>query len=226
MRDNGIPNIPGIKIGGVLDTYTRKQADERFQSTLSEEQLANIDDVPSKASKKELEAVRKALDGDKQDNLTPKQLAVLADIEKLDLMVQEEIGKINKETEESLEAVRTEGERVEDSLPDDYVALSETVSNTANAIKGFTNDNVVSLTDVSPIKHIMGVKVTGVDNPENVTVARYGKNIIGGNKDVSIPWGTANVDFDSNTQEFTINGTGSSTSNIAFENFGYKIYPV
>lgn len=53
----------------------------------------------------------------------------------------------------------------------------------ANAVKGNLKGEIVRADDVSPVEHIVNVKVDHAD-PTSVTVTRYGKNMF----DSSIPW--------------------------------------
>lgn len=53
----------------------------------------------------------------------------------------------------------------------------------ANALKGTASDKAIVITDVSPIEHEMGVKVSGVSDVSAVKVLAYGKNLF--DKDTS-----------------------------------------
>lgn len=52
-----VPKYPKMSIGGIIDAYSKKQSDEKFQEKLTEEQLANIAAVPDKADAAELEVL-------------------------------------------------------------------------------------------------------------------------------------------------------------------------
>lgn len=46
-------DFPDMEMGGVIDSYTKEQADKKFQEKLSEEQLQNIEDVQKKVAKEQ-----------------------------------------------------------------------------------------------------------------------------------------------------------------------------
>lgn len=52
-----VPKYPKMSVGGIIDTYTKQQADEKFQDKLTDEQLASIAAVPDKANAADLEAL-------------------------------------------------------------------------------------------------------------------------------------------------------------------------
>lgn len=111
----------------------------------------------------------------------------------------------------AIENIQAEEKRVEDSLQENYVELL----NTANAIRGTASGEVVAITDISPIKHTMDVKVTGIDNPENVTVTRRGKNLLGIETIVTNNVDGVNVTFDYDKQELTLDGKVTDSSGIS-----------
>ena len=67
--------------------------------------------------------------------------------------------------------VESKGQSVADSLPDDYIKLSEKVKNVANALKGAASGEAVGITDVSPLEHTMGVKVRSKNIAYDATYA-------------------------------------------------------
>ncbi len=81
------------------------------------------------------------------------------------------------------ETVEQKGQSVADSLPDDYMALSEKVKNVSNTLKGTAKSvgGIVSMHDVSPLEHMMSVKVRkkAASIPwSDVRIKKYGKNIL------------------------------------------------
>lgn len=116
---------------------------------------------------------------------------------------------------------------IADSLPPDYMELSEDVSNKANAIKGTASGDEVVITDISPDTHTLNVKVNGVDNPENVTVARLGKNILCFKEDCTTRYDIPYVknmgvtwEYKPDKQEFVLTGTSNRNainSNLLLE---------
>lgn len=69
---------------------------------------------------------------------------------------------------------------------------------------------VVTIAEISPIVRTLDVKVTGTENPENVTIARCGKNLFGGFENSFPRTGTSVTWTCNDSQEFTINGTVGS----------------
>lgn len=125
-------------------------------------------------------------------------------------------GAVNDIIQKHTDAVN-EMQIIADSLPSDYMELSEDVSNKANAIKGTASGEEVVITDLSPDTHTLNVKVSGVDNPENVTVARLGKNILCFNEDCT-PTYYQNVlwEYKPDRQEFLLTGKSNSTAVNSF----------
>lgn len=76
----------------------------------------------------------------------------------------------------------------------------------ANAIRGYADGEVVRVNDVSPIKHIVSVKVDH-DTPTTVTVTRCGKNLL------PYPYIHKENTVTSNGITFTDNGDGTITAN-------------
>lgn len=74
----------------------------------------------------------------------------------------------------------------------------------ANAVKGYAEGEVVRVDDVSPVEHIVNVKVDHVD-PTTVTLTRCGKNLI--------PYPYVSKTNTTNGITFTDNGDGSVTIN-------------
>lgn len=70
-------------------------------------------------------------------------------------LTEEGIRNINTEKEKAVASVESAGQRVLDSIPEDYTDLS---ANIANALKRAVSGEAVGITDVSPIGHTMGVK--------------------------------------------------------------------
>ena len=69
------------------------------------------------------------------------------------------LNAIETEKTNSCNAIEQKGQSVVDSLPDDYISLSEKVSNAANAIKGTVRGESIVITDVSPLEHVMDVRL-------------------------------------------------------------------
>lgn len=81
----------------------------------------------------------------------------------------------------------------------------------------------VSIAD-TVIHSINRVRVTGIDNPKSVTVARCGKNILGFREDTGGTMYGITCTFNPETQEITLNGT--STYNLSIDGIVYfKICP-
>lgn len=80
----------------------------------------------------------------------------------------------------------------------------------------------VSIAD-TVIRSINRVRVTGTDNPESVTVARCGKNILGFSENTGGTMYGITYTFNPETQEITLNGT--STYSTAIDRVYFKICP-
>lgn len=56
-------------------------------------------------------------------------------------------------------------------------ATKDAAQHVANALKGNVAGEIVSMPDISPLEHLLNVKVSGVDNVENVKLLVQGKNL-------------------------------------------------
>ena len=122
----------------------------------------------------------------------------------------EGVTNINTAKETAMEEIEAKGESTKNSLPDDYVALSEAVNDRANALKGSAIGSSVHLDDVSPVAHKPIVKVSGVENLNEVTLLQNGKNLSKNVKRTSGGSSTLIANLDNNV--LTINGTDTSNT--------------
>jgi len=79
----------------------------------------------------------------------------------------------------------------------------------SNAIKESGSGKVIRFDDVSPIEHNVKVKISGDDivNMSRTKVHTFGKNIFGFEESFSVTQGGITIDYDNETQIFTLNGT-------------------
>lgn len=99
-------------------------------------------------------------------------------------------------TAAEVQRVQSESERMlaEAERQEAYKQMNNTF---ANALKGSASGSVVFLDDVSPVEHKAEVKVSGVENLENVTLIQTGKNL---------------------SKNVTRNDTGSSSVRVTLDN--------
>lgn len=93
------------------------------------------------------------------------------------------LADIQTEKNKACDTVEQKGQSVADSLPDDYIKLSDKVKNVSNTLKGTakSTNSLVSMHDVSPLEHIMSVNVKKKNNSitwSDIKVKKYGKNIL------------------------------------------------
>lgn len=84
----------------------------------------------------------------------------------------------------------------------------------ANAVVGYAEGESVRVDDVSPVEHIVNVKVDHTD-PTSVKVVKCEKNFWQ-NKDVTFPktFSGVTVDYDPDTQIYTFNGTSTAPADV------------
>ena len=88
-----------------------------------------------------------------------------------------------------------------ETIPDDYTELTAKVNESANAIKGKLSGAVVSADDVSPVEHLMNVKV-------------HGKNLL---KNTAVTQTIEGVTFTTNSDgSVTANGTAGASAPIRY----------
>jgi len=75
-------------------------------------------------------------------------------IRAFDNVVQDRLNEFQTRAEAAAQAVIA-------TIPEDYTAMEAKVNQLANAIKGNLSGEVVAADDVSPVEHVMGVKVHG-----------------------------------------------------------------
>ena len=124
----------------------------------------------------------------------------------------EGVTNINIAKETAMEEIEAKGESTKNSLPDDYVALSEAVNDRANALKGSASGASVHIDDVSPVAHKPIVKVSGVENLNEVTLLQNGKNL---SKNVTRTGKSGNLTLLLENNLLTINGAGTSNVGVA-----------
>ena len=56
---------------------------------------------------------------------------------------------------------------------------SDLYNASANAIRGTASGTAINISDVSPLEHYLHIEVSGVDNPTDVSIAVFGKNLWG-----------------------------------------------
>lgn len=115
-----------------------------------------------------------------------------------DVEKQQALDHFAEQSEVELEKVQTATDRANeavDNMPNVY----------ANVLKGNKSGEAVVITDISPIEHNMGVKVSGVSDVGTVKVKKYGKNLLNRNA-TEVSKGT--LTFDGNRQTFTSVGGG------------------
>lgn len=105
----------------------------------------------------------------------------------------------------------------------------EVVDELRELVVNLTNDGTVmgDIVTISDARSIDGVMVNNVENPEEVTVARVGKNIMGLNSsfEKETCGGNLNVTYDHLTQEYTLNGTASTSGAIGLHAYmGFRPY--
>lgn len=86
----------------------------------------------------------------------------------------------------------------------------------ANALKGTASGEAIAITDVSPIEHEMGVKVSGVSDISTVKVKKLGKNILPYPYTRMIPLTTNGITFTPNDDR-SITISGVATGNAYFQ---------
>lgn len=107
-------------------------------------------------------------------------------------------------------------QRILENVPKVYEAGSSSIKNeVSNALKGSASGEVVALKDVSPLEHILKVKISGVDNPEAVKLLVSEANLLSLDK---FSWSTnctlsngvvTQINADTNTSPtFKIAGNG------------------
>ncbi len=56
--------------------------------------------------------------------------------------------------------------------------MTKSLGQSSNALKGSISGKIVSARDVSPLTHTLGIKISGVEEPQKVTLTRLGKNLL------------------------------------------------
>jgi hypothetical protein len=79
---------------------------------------------------------------------------------------------------ESVEAVIEDAENVIEEAETVIQQTKDTLSEgVANALKGTVSGEAIGITDISPIEHNMGVKISGVEDISTVKLYKQGKNL-------------------------------------------------
>lgn len=94
-------------------------------------------------------------------------------ISAFDIVALEKLNEFQTRAEQFAQAVIA-------TIPEDYTVMEAKVNESANAIKGMLKGAIVTADDVSPVEHVMNVKVVcpdGID-PSTVTLTRCEKNLI------------------------------------------------
>lgn len=101
-----------------------------------------------------------------------------------------------------------------DSSKSDFIKNKPDV---ANVLKGSASGNPLVLTDVSPIEHEILVS----DVADDVTITRMGKNLLGCAGNFRPSSGGVTLEYDNETQIFTLNGTPTTTNTITLNFSAY-----
>lgn len=109
-----------------------------------------------------------------------------------------------------------------DSTKADFLKNKPNLDLFANALKGSASGSAVFMDDVSPVEHKAEVKVSGVENLEDVTLIQNGKNL---SKpfDYSFTEYTGNLSLTFSNNLLTLNG--SSTNGVPMSKVNGTILP-
>ena len=97
------------------------------------------------------------------------------------------------------------------------VATKTDLEKYSNAMKIRVVDESIRLDGISPLTHSIAVKAVG-DITNNTKITELGKNILGFKNSFKTTSGGITLEYDNETQEFTLNGTGR-TNYLLFGNY-------
>lgn len=153
--------LPGINNADVIvETYPDVLMEwETRLFSLSEEGVENINTAMASASN------------------TIEQLK--QGVENINTATASALNDVNASKDAACMTVEQKGESVKESIPDDYTDLSDKMKNVSNAIKGTKSGAIVTIDDMSPLKHDLSIHLTSdtVTDFSDVTVCCGGKNL-------------------------------------------------